>query len=323
MTLTATAALAADPPEAEISNQLVRATVAIPDVQNGYYRGPRFDWSGVIPLLEYAGHTYFMQRMPRPDPTSQGSAPGPVEDFAGPGGAGLNYQEAKVGETFVKIGVGVLKKPDEPKYDFRTPYEFVDHGKWTVRKGADWVETTQELTDPKSGYAYIYRKTVRLAPGKPELILEHYLKNTGQKRIATSVLDHNFLVIDQQPTGPGFSATFPYEIKGDRDLRGLAEIRGNKIVYLKPVGDGQQAATNVLGYRDDAKDYDIRVENDKTRAGVRIQGNRPLSRLFFWSVPTTVCPEAYIDINLQPGEEFSWAMNYDFYSLPGDKQPAP
>src|SRR4029077_10357039 len=145
-----------------------RARVALPDVQNGYYRGTRFDWSGVIPTLEYAGHTYFAQRTPRTDPTAQGSTSGPVEDFAAAGGAGQGYDEAKVGETWVKIGVGVLKKPVEPKYSFQTAYEIVDNGKWTSRTGPDWVESTQELNDPKSGYGYVYRKTVRLAKDKPQ-----------------------------------------------------------------------------------------------------------------------------------------------------------
>jgi len=38
----------AGPPEAWISNGLVRAKLYLPDAGNGYYRGTRFDWSGVI-----------------------------------------------------------------------------------------------------------------------------------------------------------------------------------------------------------------------------------------------------------------------------------
>lgn len=310
------AALAQGPPLAELTNGLVKATVAIPDPEKGYYRGTRFDWSGVIPKLEYAGHTYFLQRNPNPDPLAQGTASGPVEDFAGPGGSGLNYVEAKPGETWVKIGVGVLKRMDEPRYSFQTTYEFVDHGKWTTRTGKGWIEFTQVVTDPKSGYAYIYTKTLRLVDGQPELTIEHSLKNTGSKTIATAVFDHNFLVLDKQPTGPDFTATFPWQATADRDFGGFAEIHGNQVVYMKPVADGKQAASNILGYRPTAEDYDVRVENHKTRAGIRIRGDHPLSRLFFWSVPTTVCPEAYIDISIEPGKEVAWKLTYDFYELP-------
>ena len=58
------AAAAAQPPEAAISNGVIRARVYLPDAQNGYYRGTRFDWSGAISSLEYNGHTYFGQWFP-------------------------------------------------------------------------------------------------------------------------------------------------------------------------------------------------------------------------------------------------------------------
>ena len=305
----------AGPPEASISNGLVRAKLYLPDAENGYYRGTRFDWSGVIASLEYQGHNYFGQWFPRYDPKLHDSISGPVEEYT-TGGSALNYTDAKPGETFVKIGVGVLKKPDEPRYAFRNPYEILDSGKWDVRSRPDAVEFSQELDDPKSGYAYVYRKTVRLATAKPQLVLEHNLKNTGRKVIETSVYNHNFLVIDGQPSGPDFSVSFPFEIKGASEMPGLAEARGNRIVYLKTLEERQTARTAVEGFGGDAKDYDIRVENRKTGAGVRILGDRPLARIAFWSIRTTLCPEAFIEMKIEPGKDFSWRITYDFYTLP-------
>jgi hypothetical protein len=307
--------LAQNPPMVELTNGLVNATLGVPDAEKGFYRGTRFDWSGVISKVEYGGHVYFIQRNPNPDPLAQGTAGGPAEDFAGPGGSGLNYVEAKPGESWIKIGVGVLKREDEPRYDFRKTYEFIDHGKWSTRSGKDWIEFTQELADPRTGYAYTYTKTVRLVAGKPQMTMEHSFKNTGKKVIETDVFDHNFLVLDKQPTGPDFTATLPWQATAERDFGGFAEVRGNQVVYTKPVADGKQAASNLTGYRPVADDYDIRVENHKTGAGIRIRGNRPLVRLFFWSVPTTVCPEAYINMKVEPGKEFSWTLTYDFYTL--------
>ena len=103
-------AWAADPPQAEISNRLVRAKLYLPDVENGYYRGPRFDWSGVIASLEYAGHNYFGQWSPRTeDRTAQTSISGPVEDFR-TNGTALNYAEAKAGETFCEDRRGGIEE---------------------------------------------------------------------------------------------------------------------------------------------------------------------------------------------------------------------
>ena len=55
----AVAAMAAGPPVAEISNGKISATVYLPDPVNGFYRGTRFDWSGVVRSLEANGHSYY------------------------------------------------------------------------------------------------------------------------------------------------------------------------------------------------------------------------------------------------------------------------
>src|ERR1043166_1607276 len=58
----------ADPPQAEITNGQIRVKLYLPDTRNGYYRGTRFDWSGVIASLEYKGHNYFGEWFDRFDP---------------------------------------------------------------------------------------------------------------------------------------------------------------------------------------------------------------------------------------------------------------
>src|SRR5439155_26740316 len=91
----------------------------------------------------------------------------------------------------------------------------------------DSVRFTQELTDPSSGYGYIYRKTVRLVEGKPEMVLEHSLRNTGRRTIQSAVYNHNFLVLDKQPPGPDFGITVPFQIQSRLPSGEFAEIRGN------------------------------------------------------------------------------------------------
>ena len=55
----ALAALAADYPEAQISNGVLAVKLLPPDAQTGYYRGTRFDWSGRFPACNIKGHEYF------------------------------------------------------------------------------------------------------------------------------------------------------------------------------------------------------------------------------------------------------------------------
>src|SRR6266849_5113859 len=117
---------AADFPTAEITNGQIRAKVYLPDAKNGYYRATRFDWSGVVHSLQYNGHDYYAQWFQKTDPmvhdfVYKGSdivagpctaITGPVDEFAP-----LGWEEALSGGAFIKIGVGILRKPDEGKYD--------------------------------------------------------------------------------------------------------------------------------------------------------------------------------------------------------------
>ena len=46
-------------PSTEIANGQIRIRIYLPIAQNGYYRGTRFDWSGVVYSLQYKGHSYY------------------------------------------------------------------------------------------------------------------------------------------------------------------------------------------------------------------------------------------------------------------------
>jgi hypothetical protein len=300
---------AAEFPQAEISNGMIRAKLYLPDPEQGYYRATRFDWSGVIASLEYKNHNYFGQWFERYDPKIHDAITGPVESFRA-----IGYDDAKTGGTFLRIGVGMLRKPEEPQLNDFTTYEIVNSGKWNVRTGADSVEFTQELNDA-SGYGYVYGKTARLGKDKPELILEHNLKNTGKRLLETDVYEHNFYVLDGLPAGPDFVVKFRFEPRATRDLGQLAKIRGKELAYAQELEKGQSVFTYLEGFGDTAKDYDIRVENRKAGAGVRQTGDRPLSNLVFWSIRTTVCPEPYINVRVEPGSEYNWRISYEFYTF--------
>lgn len=315
--LLAPCALAADDfPQAEISNGQIHAKLYLPDADHGYYQGTRFDWSGQIPSLVFAGHSFFGQWFEKYDPKIHDAIQGPVEEFL-TDRAGLGYAEAKPGENFVKIGVGAIRKPDEQAFRQFSTYEIADHGKWSVKTGADFVEFTQALSDT-NGYAYVYRKTVRLAKNAPVMILQHSLRNTGRKTIQSTVYEHNFYMIDDKPAGPDYVVKFPWDVRAVAipGLRGMAETRGQEFVYLRELPKGASVQSLLEGFGPSFSDYDIRVENRAAGAGVRQTADRPIARLNFWSIRSTVCPEAYIDMTIEPGREFTWNISYQFYTIP-------
>jgi hypothetical protein len=298
-------------PEARISNGLINAHLYLPDAEKGYYRGVRFDWAGVITDLQFKGHSFYGKWFPTYSPTLHDAIMGPVEEFTP-----LGFTEAAPGDTFVKIGVGTLIRADDKKYSFTTPFEIADVGKWTVKKKADGVEFVHQLSDKT--YAYEYKKNVKLVKGKSDLILSHVLKNTGTRTIETSVYDHNFLMIDKETVGPGYIVKFPFPLSGNpQHTEDLAKIDGNSIRFVRELTNKEHVFYGEMkGFGDTAKDYDIRVENQKSGAGVRITSDRPIERLVFWTASTTLCPEPYIKIKVEPGESFTWTINYNFYTLP-------
>src|SRR5882724_5581077 len=115
-------ALAADVPQADITNGVLKAKLYLPDTEQGYYRATRFDWAGVVASLEYKGHNFFGLWFEKYDPNIHDAITGPVEEFLTEG-KGLGYDEAKTGESFVKIGVGAIRKPDEPRFRQFSTYE--------------------------------------------------------------------------------------------------------------------------------------------------------------------------------------------------------
>lgn len=296
-------------PEATISNGLIDAKLYLPDHREGFYQGTRFDWAGVVSSLKYNNHEFFGQWYPKHDPRVHDAIQGPVEAFDP-----IGYQTAQPGETFIKIGIGTLKKVNTSPYRFTSKFEIVNGGEWKIEKKKDRVVFIHELHDDK-GYAYIYKKTLSLVKGKPELILSHSLKNIGKNTIETSVFNHNFFVIDKQTTGPDFTVTLPFEIKSEPAGKSLIEFENNRLVYLRELTKGQSTMEYPKGYTGDrVKDYDFTVENSKTGARVRITSDRPLSNFMFWSVPTTLSPEPFIKVKALPGEEFNWEIKYDFKS---------
>jgi len=315
-------------PQKQISNGVLTAKVYLPDAEKGFYRGTRFDWAGIIGSLEYNGHHYFGPFFERFNPAVSdvvignpieaginSSASGPVEEFvSGPDGTVPGYADAKPGEAFCKIGVGTLRKIDNTPYSSYTNYTIVNGGKRTVKSDAESIEFTQQV-DCGDGYAYSYNKTIHLLKDEPVMTIEHRLVNTGSKPIETEVYDHNFLSIDHQPIGPDISIGFPFTPKPTQALDRLAENRGKELRFSKNLEGSDTFYAEFTGFGKTAADYEIRVENRKTGAGVDIHGDRPLANLGVWAVRTVVAPEPYIQMNVSAGKEFEWKYSYRFYTI--------
>ena len=322
----AVAVMAAGPPVAEISNGKISATVYLPDPVNGFYQGTRFDWSGVVRSLEANGHSYYGPWFTKRSETvrdfiydGQEIVAGPCSSTMGPADEfqPVGYDAAKPGGTFVKIGVGALKRADEKAYDAFRLYAIADHGKWSVKPKGDSIEILQILSDGSSGYGYEYRKTLRLVKGKSEMELVHSLKNIGKNAIETQVYNHNFLVLDGKGPQAGMTVTLPFEVTtGRKPNPELAAIEGNKIVYKKTLAGEDVVFFPITGFGDTASDHEIRIESTALKAGMSMRGDKPLQRVSLWSIRSNVSVEPFVAVSVAPGKEFRWTSSYRYYSIP-------
>ena len=312
--LVATSTAGAEPhPTAHLTNGLVEASVYLPDAESGYYRATRFDWSGVIYRLGYAGHEYFDEWQDSDDPYLHDRITGPVDCFSplDP----LGYDEAPAGGSFLRIGVGMCEKPDEEAFVRTNTYRILDHGTRQVTRGANWIEFVHHLGGPQSDYAYRYAKRLTLTPGTPEMVIDYVLENVGRLPIETTVYNHNFFVIDEQPTGPDFVVRFPFAPVADRELNWAATVRGRELVFGEPVPEGSAVFGYFEGYGTSADDHRFEIENRHVGAGVRVATDKPLARLRLWAPSTTVCPEPFVALDIRPGHADRWSTRYEFYEL--------
>jgi hypothetical protein len=242
----------------------------------------------------------------------ESSALGPAEEFPVPQG----YATEAAGGTFVKIGVGVLRKSDNAPYSAFTTYELVDGGRWSVEAAVDAVTFVHELHDPVSGCGYVYRKTLRLVDGRSDLVIAHQLQNTGRLPIETTQYNHNFLTLDGLATGPDVRIEVPFDIKSSfpPDVS-LAMISGHIITYAKTLVDRECVAFPIEGFGNTSSDHDVRIENTRTGAGVRIRSERPMVRAYLWSIRSVISFEPFVDVSTRPGATTQWASTYTYYSV--------
>ncbi|MBI4903676.1 MAG: hypothetical protein HY820_08575 [Acidobacteria bacterium] len=315
---------AAEPPTAEISNDKVRVKVYLPDAKNGFYQGTRFDWSGVIYSLEANGHSYYGPWFTKRDKSIRdfvyegndiiagpcSSTSGPADEFRPVG-----YDAAKPGGTFLKIGVGALRKPDDARYDAYRVYEIANPGKWDISRRPDSIEFTQKLTE--GGYGYVYRKTLRLVKGKSEMVMVHSIRNTGKLAIETTTYNHNFLVIDGKGPQAGTTVSMPFAVRSARPPNAqLAEVSGSRLVYKKTLKDRETVSCPLEGFGPSASDHEFRIESPALKAGMSIRGDRPLQSINLWSIKSNVSVEPFVTVSVAPGKTFTWSSTYGYYTLP-------
>lgn len=269
---------------------------------NGFYRGTRFDRAGVFDSIIWEGTEMAGRWFETYDPYQHDAVLGPAEEFSPQG-----YEEAALGGTFLKIGVGKLVRTDGKPYNRFSLYPIQDSGQWTVRSDGDTVTFTQVLPE------YTYRKEVFLTSDHG-FAIRHTLVNTGEDTLSGEVYNHNFFTLGRLGAGPDWEADLPFppvgiwrgeydSVESTREgFRFSRPLEGKEWIQMNDV---RSARGGILPYR-------FTVRDKGTGLSVRVRGDCDMDHAVFWANARIACLEPYNRYDVAPGTSFTWRIDYTF-----------
>ena len=325
-----------------------------PDEHTFYYSS-RFDHGSMIGSIKYKDHVLFDARTWRqPHNTNwPESGIGLAAEFGvGDDGAFcyfqcgwqaaesvtngvLGYQQAKLGESFLKIGVGELVKGTCPicdsaeDYRFNSPYLFAQPPEWKITGMSDSqvkLEHQALMTD-KDHVQYGYKLDKNIELRGNYLDVTSTLTNLGQQPFSTAWYSHNFFTCDGSAVGPGYEANlFLQDMQGTPLYEEPGTWSWSTPIKQYARVKGRTDSVNVNVWRDVDPGVRIKAEflNDgQTKGGFMIRAcdtqitstlhsdedlRTQMYAYGLYLERGTFSPEPQILIHLEPGESKSWTQ---------------
>ena len=272
-----------------------RLELRLHDPADGFYIGTRFDAAGVFDSLRFCGQELCDRWFERYDPRMHDAVCGPAEEFTQ-----LGFDQAAPGGSFLKIGVGLLRRPDGLPYDRFRLYEVADPGVWSVCEHDGGVRFRHVL----EGW-YDYTKDI-VPLGPASFVIRHAL--TAFRPLDTSVYNHNFFTMGKLEVGPGRLLDFPGRPEGtwrseyDSVCFGSAGIR-----FLRPLAPGESVFSGDLRW---GGRYAFTLREGGV--AVRAKGDVPLLHSVFWANHRIACIEPYNRVCADYGRTARWSIEYNF-----------
>ena len=308
-------------PAATLSNGRIDLVVYLPDAERGYYRGVRFDWSSQVGSVRYNQHDWFG------DSSISSLKPGIGTGTTAECGMGYNglpsalgYDDAKPNESFLKIGVGELRKPTMPEvkgaasnqYALWYPYELIQTFPWSVQRGKDWIEFVQE-SGAVRGYQYRLTRRIALSDGNG-FTIDATLENLGSKPINQTSYEHNFVRIGDALVGLGWGVGYSFspQFHEEEGRAAFLKTEGTTIRLARDLSkDDASAGYDLEGFSKTSTNNRMLVS-----AGLPdrllISSDEPLVQSRLYITPQTMCPEAHIAVVVPPGKSKHWQTRYEF-----------
>lgn len=268
-----------------------------------YHTGQRFTNVAAVLRVTMGGEEFFFHALkhnPASDHAGLASEFDLHAETPPPG-----FADAKKGEGFIKIGVGILEK-NRDQWAFYLPQKLLQPAKTTVKWGKS-VADFQQVCNGVNGYAY--RLTAKVKAVGKTLSVAWTLKNIGTKPFQTHNYVHNFFRMSDRNVGPDYVLSFPYDYKATglgkeqkqvkRDLLFLKEIPKHVNIVVK-APKGYKGKNTVI------------ARHTKTGQAIHCETSIPGTRTAVHASKTYLCPEQFIRLELKPGESKSWTRSYTF-----------
>ena len=313
-----------------LQNERLKIEIAKPGT---VYAGSRFDWTGFITQVYLDGKHTFCAYEDRVPGNGSGGI-GICNDF------GLNkpigYDEAAVGEDYLKVALGNVKKLDAPKpYIHMVGHEITE--KATITWENDATSVCFHAVNPDCrGYRTDLKKKISIDGN--QLRIDYTLKNIGEKTIDTEEYTHNFLAIDGKPLGKGYQVDVAFEAddKGRAELGGMMAMvpmmmpgikagMHRDVLTLGAEDCGMALEDHRLSFGDevigqyyargntvDNSGAHFRLTELSSGAYVEEEDSFDAPYMALWGTVDCIAIEAFHDLTLLPGEETSWSRTYTF-----------
>jgi hypothetical protein len=281
-----------------LSNRRINVEVARP---GEIYQGSRFDWSGWITKVTLDGeHTF----------TSAES----LISGEGTGGFGLcnefsmnlpiGYHDCLPGETFLKLGVGLLTRPDEAEYNFFRNYSV---NPFPIEITQTKNSITFELDSQACrGYEARLKKTISIEENM--LRIDYQLINVGSKSLESDEYNHNFVNINGSTLGPAYRLQLPFQVSSS--LPKIFKLSGDILHWLSEPHEA-------FYFREDCPELSNPswvLTHEPSGVAIKESVNMPLVRFALWGRSHVVSPELFIKIKVDPGQTIEWRREYCFIS---------
>lgn len=287
----------------KLANQRLQVEIAEPGQM---YQGSRFDWTGFITQVTLDGrHTYCVPESLVPGQGSGGCGICNEFGIAEP----VGYEDLAPGGYFPKIGVGLLKRPDQKPYDFFRPYEIIPFP-MTMVNIRDGVKFTVEPLECR-GYLLEMEKTITI--NENQLQIDYCLKNSGERPVRTTEYCHNFIGIDGHQVGADYKLEFLYPVQllqeESATTQKVLRIDGQEISWnFQPKADFYGKLENISP----ELPHQWRIRHLPTKTEVEEESFFPPLRVAFWGKGHVISPEVFIEIKVNPGETQRWSRRYTF-----------